>query len=324
MLQHEEDTARVMKRGIRRGITTLLREREWGTALGALFGVFLLVQLLLTMLVGAQGVQSLLKHRTDVRLEVRQGAEGQDVQTFYSVLQQERFVEDTAYITQEQAYERARVHDPELIAFVEEFGMGNPFPDTIGITLQSLDDYAEFRRFVERPEWSSVVDPAFLSEVTDQEKQIYELLSFTKAGRDLTTIILFVVAGILLFITTELVRRRVLGRANEVLVEKLVGSSPLAMFVPFATEACILLLFAIGLSMIVITLLILSLPVLVPALNAGGILSALHAEISSLTSTTLPGYFFLEILVIPVMAAFGTWIGMHRELQATTLSLHAN
>jgi len=323
-MQLDADTAMVMKRGVRRGLTTLLREREWGTSLGALFGVFLLVQLLLAILVGAQGVQSLLRERTDIRLEVRQSAEKQNVLTFFSVLQQQNFTEDAAYITKEQAYERARTHDPELIAFIEEYGMSNPFPDTIGITLESLDDYAAFRSFIEKPEWNTVIDPSFLSVVTDQEKQVYELLKFTKAGRDLVTVILVMVAGVLLFITTELVRRRVLARANEVLVEKLVGSSPLAMFVPFATEACILLLFAIGLSMVVMTLLLLSFPLLVPALNTGGILAALHSKVASVTSTTLPAYFFAELLVLPFIAALGTWLGMHQELQARTLSLYTN
>ena len=324
MLQLDPNTSMVMKRGIRRGITTLLREKEWGTALGALFGVFLLVQLLLVILVGAQGVQSLLKNRTDVRLEIRQSAVDQDVHNFFAILQGQDYLEDAAYITREQAYERARTHDAELVAFIEEFGMGNPFPDTIGVTLKSLDDYPRFRRFIEQKEWHTVIDPSFLSEVTDQEKQIYELLRFTKAGRSITTIILFVVATVLLFITTELVRRRVLGRANEVLVEKLVGSSPLAMFVPFATEACVLLLFAIGLSMLIGVLLILSFPALVPALKDGGILSALNTEIASLIGKTLPVYFFLEILIIPVIATLGTWLGMHRELQARTLSLQTN
>jgi|SRR3989339_1712569 len=324
MLQLDPDTSVIVKRGIRRGVMTLFREREWGTALGALFGVFLLVQLLLIILVGAQGVQSLLRTRTDIRLEIREEAQDQDIHNFFAVLQQQDFLEDAAYITKEQAYERARTHDPELITFLEQFHMGNPFPDTIGVTLRSLDDYPRFRRFTEQKEWHGVIDPAFLSEVTDQEKQIYELLRFTRAGRSITTIILFVVATVLLFITTELVRRRVLGRANEVLVEKLVGSSPLAMFVPFATEACILLLFAIGLSICTSVLIIISFPALVPALKAGGILSALNAEISSLISGTLPAYFFLEILLVPVIATVGTWLGMHQELQARTLSLHTN
>lgn len=320
----DSDISVVLHRGIKRGITTLLREREWGTSLGALFGVFVLVQLLLVMLVGAQGTQLLLKERTDLRLEIRQRAPQQDVQEFFSFLQQQQYVHDAAYITKEQAYERARIHDPELIAFVEEFGMGNPFPDTVGVTLRSLDDYPEFRSFIEQSQWQNVMNPAFLSEITDQEKQVYELLRLTHAGKALTAIILAIVGAILLFITTELVRRRVLGRSNEVLVEKLVGSSPLAMFVPFATEACILLSMAIVISMIASIALIVVFPLLVPALRADGALSALSTHITPLIRTTLPAYFFLEIILIPVMASVGTWLGMHHELQARTLSLHAH
>jgi cell division protein FtsX len=324
VLTLDSDIPAVLGRGIRRGITTLLREREWGTSLGALFGVFLLVQLLLVILVGAQGIQMLLKERTDLRLEVRQGAPMQDVQEFFSVLQRQEYVQDAAYITKEQAYERARTHDPELIAFLEEFGMGNPFPDTIGTTLRSLDDYPIFRSFIERAEWQHVMNPAFLSEVTDQEKQVYELLRFANAGKALTAFVLIVVGAILLFITTELVRRRVLGRSNEVLVEKLVGSSPLAMFVPFATEACILLLLAIIISILTSIALIVVFPLLVPALKAGGALSALGSQIAPLIRSTLPAYFILEIALIPVMATVGTWLGMHHELQARMLSLHTH
>jgi len=202
--------------------------------------------------------------------------------------------------------------------------MGNPFPDTVSVTLRSLDDYPVFRSFIEQPEWKNVMNPSFLSEVTDQEKQVYELLRFTHAGKALTAIILAVVGAILLFITTELVRRRVLGRSNEVLVEKLVGSSPLAMFVPFATEACILLLLAIVISMMVSIALIVVFPLLVPALKSDGALSALGTHIAPLIRTTLPAYFFLEIVCIPLMASVGTWLGMHHELQARTLSPHAH
>ena len=95
----------LVRRGIARGLLTMHRERGWGTALVALFGVFLLVQLLLFILIGMEGVQSLLRTRTDLRLEVREEALDQDIRGFLADLQQQPYVEDVAYITREQAYE---------------------------------------------------------------------------------------------------------------------------------------------------------------------------------------------------------------------------
>lgn len=321
-MQLDPDAAIIWKRGIQRGLTTLRREREWGTTLGVLIGTLLLFQMVLIILLGMQGMQSLLKSRTDIRLEVLPSATNQQVGEFFSVLQQQEFVEDAAFITKEQAYERAKEYDPELIAFLEEFAMGNPFPDTVGVTLRSLDDYMTFRRYVEQEQWNGIIDPTFLSEVTDQEAQVTELLRFTKAGRSLTLLVLSLVGAVLLFITTELVRRRVLGRSNEVLVEKLVGASPLSMFVPFATEACVLIGIATIASLLLSMVLLFLLPSMVPALQNGGVLSALSAEVSPLLRTALPQYFLSELFLIPVIAAAGTWFGMKRELLARTLSLH--
>ena len=158
-------------------------------------------------------------------------------------------------------------------------------------------------------------------EIRQMQKMFFELQNFTDAGRSLTIIILVMVTMILMLITTELVRRRVLGRADEVLVEKIVGASPLAMFMPFATEACILLLASTIVSIAGSLFLLSMLPTIVPILTSGGILSELIGEVRGLVLSALPLYFACEILLIPVVAAVGTWLGMCRELLAKTLTL---
>lgn len=321
-MQLEPDATIVWKRGILRGLGTLRNEREWGMTIGVLIGTLLLFQIVLLLALGMQGMQSLVKSRTDIRLEILPTASNQQVGQLFSQLQQQEFIEDAAYITKAQAYERAKQFDPELVAFLEQFNMGNPFPDTIGITLRSLDDYLVFRKYIEQKQWNGVVDPKFLSEATGQEQQISELLRFTEAGKSLALWILVLVSVVLLCITTELVRRRVLGRSNEVLVEKLVGASPLAMFVPFATEAFVLLVVSTLVSVLLSIVLLFFLPSIVPALQNDGVLSLLRAEVSPLLRTALPRYFMGEILLLPIIAAIGTWFGMKRELVARTLSLH--
>ncbi|PIR53648.1 hypothetical protein COU75_04960 [Candidatus Peregrinibacteria bacterium CG10_big_fil_rev_8_21_14_0_10_42_8] len=309
-------TTTIVRRGIIRGALTLWRERQWMTALGALFGVFLLVQLLILVLTGLEGVQILLKNRTDLRLEILAEATDNDIQTFLAELQQQPFVKDTVYITKEKAFEQTRVSDPQLIAFLEEFNMSNPFADSIGVTLGNLDNYDQFSAFIEQERWRNVVDPEFLSQITDQERQVHALLGVTSAVRSLTILILIITAAALVFIVTELVRRRAMARSDEVLVERLVGATPLSITLPFMTEAVILLFIAIILSTAIMLFIASLLPLYIPALTNGGILGPLRKEIGPLMTTLLPSLLLIEVLMIPVLAGAGAWLGVRPQVHS--------
>ena len=189
------------------------------------------------------------------------------------------------------------------------------------MTLRTLDDYQDFSTFVERPSWRSVVDPTFLTKVTDQEKHVYELLRVTRAGRSLTVLILLITTVTLVFITTEIVCSRALARSDEVLVERLVGAHMLSIVLPFAVEAVILFWIAILMSGAALLLLLWMLPILVPALSITGALQALHAEVAPLLWLYLPWLFLIELLATPVLAGIGTWMGIRPQLRSTTLTL---
>ena len=312
--------ATVFKRGVLRGCITLIRERQWATALGALMGVFVLVQLLGLVLIGLEGVQSMLRSRTDLRLEIHAEANDTQVQEFYSALGAQAFVRDTVYITKEKAYEQTKASDPDLITFLEEFNIPNPFNDTIGVTLQSLDDYQEFSTFVEQQRWQNVVTPSFLTDITDQEKQVFALMSVTRAGRSITLLILIVTATALVFITTELIRRRSLHRSDEVMVERLVGASPLGISLPFITEACVLLIISIIGSAIILGITIAVLPLWVPALQANGALGALSKEMTPLLANMLPIILLIQLLCAPLIATAGAWLGMRSQIRSPRIS----
>lgn len=313
-------TTTIVRRGIIRGVLTLWRERQWMTALGALFGVFLLVQLLILVLTGLEGVQVVLKNRTDLRLEILEEATDNDIQTFLAELQQQPFVKDTVYITKEKAFEQTRVSDPQLIAFLEEFNMSNPFADSIGVTLGNLDNYDQFSGFIEQERWRNVVDPEFLSQITDQERQVHALLGVTSAVRSLTILILIITAAALVFIVTELVRRRAMARSDEVLVERLVGATPFSITLPFITEAVILLFIAIVLSTAIMLFIASLLPLYIPALAHEGILGPLRKEITPLMTTLLPSLLLIEMLMIPVLAGAGAWLGVRPQVHSPRIA----
>lgn len=305
----------LLRRGLRRGILNIARDRGLGASLTAFVAAAALIQLLFLLFIGAESLERMLRVQTDLRLEVLSGATNQEIQQFYGGIRELPYVDEAQYVTREQAYELERRRDPELVAFLEEYNLENPFSDTIAVTLRSLDDYDAFTAFIRREQWQSVVDPSFLSQVTDQEQQVYEMLRFTEAGRSLVLFILLLVAGMAFFLLIELVRRRALQRSDEILVERLVGASPLSSILPFAMEASVLMSAAFLLSVILIVFFLLILPALVPALSVGGLFAPLKNEVFSSLRISGPVIALLEISVIPLIGFTGAWIGLRKELR---------
>ncbi len=315
----EQSLLGTLQRGIRRGVMNLRREQGWITSLGALLGVFLLLQLLMFMLVGIEGARELLKARTDLRLELHDTI-NQEKQEFYSALQTLPYIEDTIYITREEAYERTRKNDPELVAFIEEFKLKNPFADTIGVTLRSLDDYAPFKEFVEQERWKDVLEPSFLSEITSQERHVHELLRVTGAVQNTALAILTLTIIAVILVTVELTSHRALLRSDEVLVERLAGATPLGIVLPFSVEATVLFWGAIFLSTVLLTIIGSLLPVLIPALDAGGVLAPLREETVPLLWSNLPFLIIGEIICSPIVALIGAWLGVRRQIAAPNVT----
>lgn len=322
MAQFKSNVALLWKRGILRGLVTVWREREWATALSALVGVFLLFQLIIFMLLGVQAVQSLLRSRTDLRLELQATAAEPDIQQFLAEIHQLPYVDNSVYIPKQKAYEQMQRKDPELIKFLEEFNLENPFPDTVGVTLLSLNNFPDFDAFISEARWQNVVDPAFLSQATEQEAHVYELLRLTNAGRSIAMLFLLLTTGIVLFVTTELIRRRVIGRSEEVLVEHLSGAQSFGILIPFATEASVLLLIAVLGSAVILLAILMTLPMIAPTLGDSGALRSLTLEMSPLLRSKFPLYILIEVLCAPLLGWFGAWLGVLPKIGARSLAIH--
>lgn len=310
MRLHVDPTAVLLiKRGIRRGILTLRRERGWAMSLWALMGVVLLAQVFFVAAIGIEGIQTLLRTQTDLRLQVQDDATDRQIQEFLVAARALSYVSDIAYIPREQTFERERMTNPDLAAFLEQLKIENPFPDMIRVTTRDLAAYEGLSTFVQQAQWNTVIDPAFLSQATSQEQELQAMLRLTESGRSLTLLFLALTGGILLFIIVELVRRRAFLRREEVFVERMSGAREASVILPFAAEAALLLTAAVVLSGAALFLLLPALPLLVPSLGEGGVLEELRKEVRGLIAAYGPGLFLLQLLLAPLAGFVGAYLG---------------
>ncbi len=287
----------------------LVRERRWGMTFCALLSVVLLLQFLLAALLGVRGVQTLLISRGDLRLEVTAGAADPEVQQLYASLKELPYVDSVVYVPQEQAYEQQRVRDPNLVTFLDKYKLQNPFPNTFAITLLSLEHYETLRTFIGQPRWKSVIQPASLTTLADQEQKVRSLLQITRAVGTLSEFLVLLLCVSLALVLTELIRRRTRQRADELVLERLLGSSDIDILLPFVTEMALFLLLSFVAGSALVTVAVWFLPTLFDAFLEGPFL-ALHRELWRLIITIGIPLLLLEILLAPVLAWGGAVLGM--------------
>jgi cell division transport system permease protein len=307
-----------LKRSAKRGIVGIFRDPGFTTTLGSLFGVLLLGQISIVLAFGVQGGLILLRERTDLRLQIRETATDAQVQDLFQNIRQLPYVEDIVYVTKEQAYERQKQRDQALIDFLVKFGIDNPFPDTLGVRLKRLEDYAAFLQFLKQPVFSAVVDPSFLTTTTDQEQQVQRLTGVIGSAR---TGIIFMVGltfVVLLFVVIELIRRRAMGKHQELFVEQLVGAGRAEILFPFMLEMACLLTIALAASLLTVGLLVFLLPYFLPALSSTGMFGPWSITTSHVLLWWAPWTIALELLGVILLSVGGTFAAFQSK---STLSL---
>lgn len=303
-----------MQRGLKRGLQQIGRDRSWGATLMLFTSLMVLVQLFLVFLLGVHGTGRLLTSRAGIQLEVLSGAQETDIQELYATLNDHPSVQNVTYIPKEQAYEREKARDPELVAFLEEYDLDNPFPDTFAVTLASLNSYDAFIQEIQKEEWRNVVNPSFLSSASDRESEIRTLLEVTGGMRTLS-IVFVVIAFVLLFcMILEWVTRNTANRGHELLLEHLLGASPISVLLPFAAEVGLLLIAGTVIGTATVVALIALLPVFMPAIALESAFRQLQSEMIPLLSTYLPLFLLIELIAMPILAFIGTYIGAKKYL----------
>lgn len=319
MLQIMRMVPVTLVRALKRGALSIFREEGWGTAIGSLFGLLLLLQIIVLLAVGVQGGLDLLRDQTDLRLQVRSTATDPQIQDLIQNIRSLPYVSDVVYITREQAYERERQRDPTLVEFLTKFGIDNPFPDTLGVRLKRLQDFHQFLEFLRQPVFATTVDPKFLTDTTDQQAEVDQLLVLVSSSRTVLAFVIGFAALVLLFVVVELIRRRALMKRQELFVEQLVGASRADILLPFMVEMGVLLFIALLGSAVVTGLLILLLPVFLPILQSDGAFAPWSAASVHVFWTWLPWVLLGEATSVVLLSVLGTLIAFKSQLKAELL-----
>jgi cell division protein FtsX len=229
------------QRAVFRGWRTLWREGRASGSILLIACLLTLVSLLLAILLAVQVGGEQLRRQAQVRLDVVRTATNDEVQQLAIALRGLPGISRVTLITKEETLAIEKARDPQVVEFIDKFHLENPFPDSLAITLGTVESYRELDRLVRDPRWQTVVDPTFLSQATAQEAQVLELLGATQ-GLMQAVVTLLVLAGVALIVgVSSLLHQRVLQRRADLHLQRLLGARPAELFLPLWTEGTLLL-----------------------------------------------------------------------------------
>jgi cell division transport system permease protein len=254
-----------------------------------------------------------------LRLQIRATATDGQIQDLIQNVRSLSYVDDVVYITREQAYERQRNRDPNLIEFLTKFGIDNPFPDTLGVRLKTLNDFSLLLQFLKQPVFATVVDATFLTDTTDQQEQVERLIHVVSGARTVLGFTIGFSVLVLLFVLIELIRRRALMKRQELFVQQLVGASRFDILLPFIVEMLVLLSIGLVCSLVVSALFLWMLPFLLPALAEDGMFAAWFTASYSVFWHGVAWTLFFEMIGIIFLSAIATILALKTQLSSEIL-----
>lgn len=295
--------------GIARGVRSAKRRFAPLTLL-TLIGLGAVLQATILAFFLERDAVEALREQAAIRVEVAGGAADADVQGLYAELRALPTVERVTYVTKEQAYEEERLRDPALIAFLEQFDLQNPFPDTLNIVLTSADAYGELTTFLGQERWSDVVDPQFLPRAAASQDHLRSLLAILR-GAAVFLLALGALAGAVLVLVVASALRGDAKPTSSADMHWLLGASPTVVYLPAFAEGLLLSLVAVVGGSIV--------------LGAGFLAASFSGfaldAVSAAVATSFMRAFFAGVLATPFLAILIALVARMSSVPHALLSL---
>jgi cell division protein FtsX len=298
------------QRAIHRGLRTLGRE---GRVFSSMLAVAAVLSLLGALLLGFLAVRTagdVLRANATLQLQMERGADPAQVEALHRALLDLPGVSSAVLTTKDQAYQVIRRQDPSVVSFIDTFGLQNPFPDSIGVTLESADAYPETMALLQDARWQGVVAPEFVAAAAARQAQLSEVLQVARAAGDATVGIVGVAAAVLLLALASLLHRRVLQRSADTQTQMLLGAAPSDIFVPLWTEAVVILFGGLVLAAAALAGLVFALPTLLPGAMQSPFVEAVALSLQPALLELWPWVLGIALAAVPVLAALSAAFGL--------------
>lgn len=307
-------TSTLVRNGWRQAVASLKHGRGWSGTLAAFSVTLLLLQCLLLFAFSMRGLNAILLDRAGLHLEVLPSARDQEIQELYAVLKDHPSVQHVDYVPKEKAYEQEKLADPELVYFLEQYKLSNPFPDSFLVTLRGADDYAALLLTVQQEKYRTVLDPSSLTSVSDQEKDLQGVLQMTQAFQAFAFAFAVLAWLILCAMMAEYVGRALRARRDEFTLQNALGAAHVSLVSLLASEITALLILSFAVASVLTVAIVALAPIALASVSTNDIFLQLQTAIQPFLFTAIPATFLIELVLLPLCAWMIASVRVRRSL----------
>lgn len=209
-----------------------------------------------------------LNEKVDVSMEFTDNASIADIAILISELNKQDFVKEARFVSRDDALDTV---DKELIpgykAFVERYGLQNPFPSSLNIITPSVEDHARVFEFIKQSSYRDLF-PSSLFIETDEEMTTEQMMLTKTAADELrgfaelinSTLffVLFLFGAASIAILVNAIYLSLKAKKHEISIMHIVGASEKYIALPYTYEGMLYGIFSsvIGLAAFYATVLL--------------------------------------------------------------------
>lgn len=216
---------RSLKRASKNAWHSLLRNKILTVATILIIALMLFVfNLILALSFASDSVITNVGEKLDISVEIRQGVENYQIQTFTEVLRKNQNIKEVVYISKEDALGRFGSKYPNIISFLDHHKLDNPLPDVVRIVTRDVAENNAMIDFLEGPQFANIINQEKLMKNVEQKDRNEKILSITKSIRNISfwLIVIFAVVGLLIIFNS--ININIHTHSKEIQIMKLVGA----------------------------------------------------------------------------------------------------
>ncbi|MBN1258356.1 FtsX-like permease family protein [Candidatus Peregrinibacteria bacterium] len=225
LAEHFKKKSIWLRRVTKNGWQDLMRNKLLSAATILIIALMLFVfNIVLALSYATESVMGEVGQKLDISVEMAETAENYSIQAFVENLQKRPEVKEVIFISREEALKKFGFKYPHVISFLDTHRLENPLPNVVRIVSQRVEDNGAILKYLEQPQWNSVVDQEKLKANLEQKTRNEKILDISRFIRKTGFWLNAIFAVVVILIILNSINMNIHSHEQEINVMKLVGA----------------------------------------------------------------------------------------------------
>jgi len=214
-----------LRRVAKNGWQNLMRNKLLSVATILIIALmFFVFNVVLALSFATESVMSEVGQKLDISVEMAPTAENYTIQTFVENLKGRPEIKEVVFIGKDEALKKFGAKYPHVISFLDTHRLQNPLPNIVRIVSQNVEDNETIIKYLEQPQFASVVNQDKLKTNLEQKSRNEKILDISRFIKKIGFWLNGIFAIVVILIILNSINMNIHSHEQEINVMKLVGA----------------------------------------------------------------------------------------------------